>query len=256
MATDDSTLLGTANWRRRATVLVFVNCVLAVLVFAGLRSREVTVAQAAMAPTPLPARPTPTATAMPTPTPTAVPCPASTAVAEYSVRDGRLRLQGAIHPDDADAFIKQLEAVVDPSNITDDYVRNECVPPGADSVVRIQDGILFEYDSAVIRPEFEPVLDLAAVFVEQFPVTMTVEGHTDSDGTADYNLELSSQRAQAAVDYLIDNGVDRARVDSRGFGASQPIDTNDTEAGKERNRRIEFRIKNTETATSVGGEGS
>lgn len=254
MATDDSTLFGTANWVRRATILALINCVMAALVFAGWRNGDVTVAQAWMAPTPLPPRPTPTATPMPSPTPTPRPCPDAPAVAVYSAADGRLHLEGAIHPDDADAFIEQLTAVVGAENITDDYQRDACVPPGADSIVRIEDGILFEYDSAVIRPEFEPVLDLAAVFVEEFPVTLSVEGHTDADGTPDYNLELSAARAQAAVDYLVENGVDRARVDSHGFGQTQPIDSNDTEAGKQRNRRIEFRIRNVEPQTNGGDQ--
>lgn len=260
MAIDESTprnaqVLGTANWARRATILAVVNCAMAGLLFAGLRDRHVTVAQASMVPTPLPARPTPTPTLSPAPTPTAIPCPDAPAVAEYSAHDGHLVLEGAIHPDDAAAFIEQLETVVGANNITDRYVRDECVPSGADSVVRIEDGILFEYDSAVIRPEFEPVLDLAAVFVEEFPVTMTIEGHTDGDGLADYNLALSTERAEAAVDYLIANGVDSTRVDAKGFGLTQPIDTNDTEAGKERNRRIEFRIKN-EESDAIGGDES
>ncbi|MEZ5149266.1 MAG: OmpA family protein [Bacteroidales bacterium] len=69
-----------------------------------------------------------------------------------------------------------------------------------------------------------------------------ISGHTDNVGTPEYNLELSKNRAKAVNDYLVDNGIDQARLLYKGYGESEPIDTNDTETGKANNRRTEFKV--------------
>ncbi len=71
---------------------------------------------------------------------------------------------------------------------------------------------------------------------------ITVEGHTDSDGDADYNLALSQQRADAVVEYLVQAQIAPDRLSAIGYGETRPIATNNTEEGKSRNRRIEFRV--------------
>jgi len=69
-----------------------------------------------------------------------------------------------------------------------------------------------------------------------------VSGHTDSRGDADYNQRLSQRRAQAVTNYLRQNGITADRIVTMGYGEAQPIDTNDTSAGRQKNRRVEFKI--------------
>ena len=75
--------------------------------------------------------------------------------------------------------------------------------------------------------------------------TMKIElgGHTDSKGSDEYNMKLSASRAQAVVDYLATHGIDKNRLTSNGYGETKPMDTNDTEEGRQLNRRTEFEIK-------------
>jgi len=69
-----------------------------------------------------------------------------------------------------------------------------------------------------------------------------VQGHTDSDGSASYNRKLSDSRANSVRKYLVDAGIDGERLQAKGYGEDTPIDTNATSEGKERNRRVEFKI--------------
>jgi outer membrane protein OmpA-like peptidoglycan-associated protein len=69
-----------------------------------------------------------------------------------------------------------------------------------------------------------------------------VEGHTDSDGSESYNKKLSQSRADSVRQFLVDAGVDPSRLESVGYGESEPIDTNRTPEGKANNRRVEFTI--------------
>ena len=71
---------------------------------------------------------------------------------------------------------------------------------------------------------------------------MEVAGHTDSVGNADYNEELSRQRAESVRQYLLDRGVAADRVSARGYGELDPIASNETESGRAMNRRVEFRV--------------
>jgi outer membrane protein OmpA-like peptidoglycan-associated protein len=67
-----------------------------------------------------------------------------------------------------------------------------------------------------------------------------IDGHTDSDGNADLNMKLSKERADAVKSKLVKMGIDDARLSTKGFGATKPIDKNDTPEGKANNRRVEF----------------
>ena len=75
----------------------------------------------------------------------------------------------------------------------------------------------------------------------------TVEGHTDSEGDADYNLQLSERRAQAVADYLEAKGVAVGRLTAKGIGESQPMADNDTAEGRAQNRRVVLRRTDCET---------
>ena len=69
-----------------------------------------------------------------------------------------------------------------------------------------------------------------------------ISGHTDSKGADDYNKKLSNSRAKSVVDYLVSKGIATDRLTFIGYGEEQPIDTNDTDAGRQMNRRTEFKI--------------
>lgn len=103
--------------------------------------------------------------------------------------------------------------------------------------------ITFATDSASISQNFYPVLnDVARVLTKYEKTTMMVEGHTDSTGTAEYNQQLSLNRAMAVRNYLVGNGVDQRRLTTYGYGESQPIADNNTASGREQNRRVELKI--------------
>jgi len=102
-------------------------------------------------------------------------------------------------------------------------------------------GIQFDIDSATIRPESKPVLDEVVASLESEPDwQLTIEGHTDSTGTAEHNRDLSQQRADSVKAYLVAAGIDAGRLETAGFGASQPVADNATELGRSQNRRVEL----------------
>jgi outer membrane protein OmpA-like peptidoglycan-associated protein len=103
-------------------------------------------------------------------------------------------------------------------------------------------GIHFDYDSAHIQPRSEPVIaEIAQIMRENPGLRFQVEGHTDSDGGAAYNLALSQRRAQAVVDDLVvRSGIARSRLVAKGYGLTQPVASNATAAGKALNRRVEL----------------
>ncbi len=85
------------------------------------------------------------------------------------------------------------------------------------------------------------------MFVRYPKIVIKVEGHTDSDGSASYNVGLSKRRAAAVVNYLVNKAsVPASQLSSAGYGEEQPIETNDTKEGKAKNRRIEFKVLSNE----------
>lgn len=104
-------------------------------------------------------------------------------------------------------------------------------------------GINFKQGTADIEDSSHPVLDSAVEILIQFPsVRLEVSGHTSSEGTEERNQELSVLRAEAVRDYLVEKGVKADRIVARGAGASEPVADNATAEGRQKNRRIEFRI--------------
>jgi OOP family OmpA-OmpF porin len=104
-------------------------------------------------------------------------------------------------------------------------------------------GINFDFDKAIIKPEFMPVLDVAqSILKEQPDLKVVIEGHTCSMGTDAYNQKLSERRAKAVYDYLVKKGVNAAKLSTVGLGETQPMADNKTESGRELNRRVEFKL--------------
>lgn len=105
----------------------------------------------------------------------------------------------------------------------------------------IHQRIFFEYNRAVIRSVSFPILNTVAQVLRDFPdISIEIQGHTDDRGSDQYNLRLSSDRAESVRRYLTEQGIAPSRLTARGYGESRPIDTNRTEPGRANNRRVEF----------------
>ncbi len=114
---------------------------------------------------------------------------------------------------------------------------------GEGIVVTFDSGILFDFDDAALKPAArENLANLAASLNEHDGTEVLLVGHTDSVGSDDYNQALSERRAQAARSYLVSMGVSPLRVRAVGKGESEPIASNDTEIGRQENRRVEVAI--------------
>lgn len=105
------------------------------------------------------------------------------------------------------------------------------------------DNLEFETGKAVIRSSSYSSLNaLAKLLIEKPTYGLRIDGHTDNVGTADKNLELSLQRANAVKTYLIDKGVAAGKLETNGYGLTKPVATNDTKEGRQKNRRVEMTV--------------
>ncbi|MEX1033717.1 MAG: OmpA family protein [Cellvibrionaceae bacterium] len=103
--------------------------------------------------------------------------------------------------------------------------------------------ITFPTDGADIKPSFYEVLDSVTEVLKEYDKTIIVaSGHTDSTGSDSYNQLLSEKRARSVNDYFLGKGILSARLESVGFGESQPIASNDSPQGREQNRRVELTL--------------
>lgn len=104
-------------------------------------------------------------------------------------------------------------------------------------------GVNFEFNEARLTPNARVILDgVADTLLAQGGIEVEIGGHTDALGSDSYNQKLSDQRARAVAQYLASRGVDDARLSAVGYGEAQPIASNETEEGRELNRRVELRI--------------
>jgi outer membrane protein OmpA-like peptidoglycan-associated protein len=114
--------------------------------------------------------------------------------------------------------------------------------------VTFESGLLFDYDSDVLRANARQNLATLASSLDKYPGTdVIIVGHTDSKGSDSYNMSLSQRRAAAAESYLASRGVTRARLRSTGRGETEPLASNDTDSGRQQNRRVEVAIYANET---------
>lgn len=128
--------------------------------------------------------------------------------------------------------------------------------------IKIPGKIKFEFDKATIKEDAdtkEILKTVADVMKENPSITkLRVEGHTDDKGGPEHNNKLSQARAEAVAAWLEKNGIEKSRLDMKGWGEDKPLEKNDTDAHRETNRRVEFKIweldgKPTELAQKEGG---
>ncbi|HVU50156.1 MAG TPA: OmpA family protein [Polyangia bacterium] len=110
-------------------------------------------------------------------------------------------------------------------------------------IVQFNSAILFDKDKAALKPQSKKDLgEFAKVLVQYKDTDLVIEGHTDNTGKRDHNLKLSAARADAVIDELVSDGVQRARLTGRGLGDSAPVADNSTPAGRQQNRRVQVQI--------------
>jgi outer membrane protein OmpA-like peptidoglycan-associated protein len=141
---------------------------------------------------------------------------------------------GAIIGGNMDKKAKELEEEVDGVTV-------QRVEEGI--AVSFDSGILFDFDSATLRREGnENLRKLVTILNRDKDTTLMIVGHTDSRGEASYNLTLSERRAQSASTYMISQGLASSRIQITGRGEYEPLSENETDAGRQKNRRIEVAI--------------
>jgi outer membrane protein OmpA-like peptidoglycan-associated protein len=122
----------------------------------------------------------------------------------------------------------------------------EVTPPVVvtEAEIKIAEQVAFEFDSADIAPASDAILAQVKKALDAHPEIrrVRVEGHTDDVGVPEYNQALSEKRAASVVKWLIDHGVDPARLESAGFGSTRPIDAGTDDQARARNRRVVFTI--------------
>ena len=133
-----------------------------------------------------------------------------------------------------DSIYKELE------NFTDTSQNRS---PQAGEIIILKN-IYFDFDKARLGIKSEPELSKLYHILNEFPhLEIVINGHTDSEGNDDYNSGLSEARALAVYSWLVQQGISSGRLDFKGYGETQPIDTNETENGRQTNRRVEFEVK-------------
>jgi OOP family OmpA-OmpF porin len=132
-------------------------------------------------------------------------------------------------------------------NIPGDVAYDGCPPPPPAEIVAkfsgVMYGIRFDKDSATIQAVSFPMLDEAVNVLDTYKaMILMIAGHTSSEGERDYNVQLSKSRAAAVKAYLVERGINAARVETEGYGPDRPVASNDHEKDRAKNRRIEFKI--------------
>lgn len=111
-------------------------------------------------------------------------------------------------------------------------------------LVHFDSDVLFSVDSAVLSGSARGTLDeVANVFIEHPKTAIISQGHTDSTGSEEHNQDLSERRARAVANYLVGQGIDDSRITSLGYGEGHPVASNETESGRQANRRVDLLLK-------------
>jgi outer membrane protein OmpA-like peptidoglycan-associated protein len=129
-----------------------------------------------------------------------------------------------------------------PDHVSSTTVDIHQVEPAVGTRVRL-DNVQFDFDKAELLPGYEKELEKLVDLMTDFPyLRVEIEGHTDDQGSDEYNLKLSDARAKAVVDYLLKKKVEQERLSWKGYGEGKPLQPNDNEANRAINRRVEFRV--------------
>jgi OOP family OmpA-OmpF porin len=123
--------------------------------------------------------------------------------------------------------------------LSDLFVGESIKKPGA--IIPL-DQVYFETDKSQLQERSFALLDTLAALLSHHTIQIKINGHTDNQGDLVYNKNLSSERAKTIYDYLIFKGIDKKRLAWEGFGASRPVADNASEAGRQKNRRVEFEV--------------
>jgi OOP family OmpA-OmpF porin len=117
-------------------------------------------------------------------------------------------------------------------------------PASVRQAVVIHADALFDFDKSVLRPDGKKAIDDALAKLRGVDLEMVIAtGHTDSIGTAQYNQRLSERRAASVKDYLVSKGIPASKITTIGKGESQPVATNKTAEGRQKNRRVDIEFK-------------
>jgi len=116
------------------------------------------------------------------------------------------------------------------------------VPIEIGQIVRLNN-VFFDFDKWDLRPESFVELDRVVTLLKENPnIVIEMSAHTDSYGSDDYNYKLSDNRAKSVREYIVSKGIPEARITSQGYGETKPVATNETDEGRQLNRRVEFKI--------------
>jgi OOP family OmpA-OmpF porin len=141
-----------------------------------------------------------------------------------------------------------LQPAVEPAMVSEPAPVVEPPPPPAPKPVIIEKGrqtlnVEFDFDKSTIKKGYDKdINDLAKVMKDYPDLNVVIEGHTDNVGTAAYNKKLSQRRAEAVKQYLVEKGINANRITAEGFGFDRPIASNDTDEGRQQNRRVEAAV--------------
>lgn len=157
-------------------------------------------------------------------------------------RDG----DGIVDGDDKcpDVYAKTADGcplpVAKPAEAKPDYSAATATPEAIPRRL-VLEGVNFNFDKSALRPEDIAIIDQNAADLKEWgDIDVEVSGHTDSRGSDKYNMGLSLRRADAVRDYLITKGISADRLTAKGYGESQPLESNDTDEGRFKNRRVEL----------------
>ncbi|MCX8489633.1 MAG: OmpA family protein [Cyclobacteriaceae bacterium] len=142
---------------------------------------------------------------------------------------------------DAEGYIPQT-IIVDPKEAVSNIIDRDISLTSTSGAIRLEH-LIFEMGRAVINPKsFTSLDEVVAMMKDNTEVIIQLEGHTDTIGNAEKNMELSRDRVEAVKKYLTSKGISKDRVKTKAFGGTQPLSTDGTEQAKALNRRVEMRV--------------
>ena len=154
---------------------------------------------------------------------------------------------GALIGNDMDKQAEEMEKELEDAKV-------ERVGEGI--LISFDSGILFGYDSSTLQPEAKANISKLADILKKYPDSnILITGHTDSDGSENYNQTLSEKRAQSVSDYTMYKGISPSRLSTVGLGETEPVASNDTADGKQLSRRVEIAIYASEEMKAAAERG-